>query len=309
MSVFSAPFNLWSYYTSNLYCIDVVSGSLIWIKPIGLCYYSSPVYSDGKLYLPYIDLYGYEGSVNCIDPVTGDNIWVFSTQNAIPVFNPVVTSDSLYVGAVDPDFYYYNYIAIMYCLDKSDGNLTWKTNLTSTEAYYTPPFPLNPAVADDKIYISFLGSTEIICISAQDGHRLWMTNLSRETWGSPSIADERMYIAEMDGRIYAFEDVVKIEKISGGFLTIKTVLNNKGTTDINNVSWNTTVKGGMLGMINMTKTGTLTTLAAGETKTIRTFPLFGLGIFEIDIEIIIPEVGGIKEHRNGFIIGPLVIVM
>jgi subtilisin family serine protease len=81
-------------------------------------------------------------------------------------------------------------------------------------------------------------------------------------------------------------------KIKGG-LGVNMVITNIGTTDITNVSWQIHVEGGILGMINKTKNGTIN-IPAGESKTVSTGMLLGLGSFNISA-----RVAGIEKMVNG----------
>jgi subtilisin family serine protease len=81
-------------------------------------------------------------------------------------------------------------------------------------------------------------------------------------------------------------------KIKGG-LGVNMVMTNNGTTDITNVTWQIHVEGGILGMINKTKNGTID-IPAGESKTVSTGMLLGLGGITISA-----RVTGIKKMVNG----------
>ena len=67
--------------------------------------------------------------------------------------------------------------------------------------------------------------------------------------------------------------------INGG-LGINMVLTNNGSLDATSVPWQINVKGGMRGLVNKTISGTID-VAAGESKTISTGFLFGLGNLQI----------------------------
>jgi subtilisin family serine protease len=81
-------------------------------------------------------------------------------------------------------------------------------------------------------------------------------------------------------------------KIKGG-LGVNMVITNNGTTDITNVTWQIHVEGGILGMINKTKNGTID-IPAGGSKTVSTGMLLGLGGITISA-----RVAGIEKMVNG----------
>jgi hypothetical protein len=70
-------------------------------------------------------------------------------------------------------------------------------------------------------------------------------------------------------------------------------MKNNGTTDITNVTWQIHVEGGILGMINKTKNGTID-IPAGESITVSTGMLLGLGGI-----VISARVSGIEKTANG----------
>jgi len=81
-------------------------------------------------------------------------------------------------------------------------------------------------------------------------------------------------------------------KIKGG-LGVNMVMTNNGTTDITNVTWQIHVEGGILGMINKTKNGTIDIPARGS-KTVSTGMLLGLGAINISA-----RVAGIEKTAKG----------
>jgi subtilisin family serine protease len=99
------------------------------------------------------------------------------------------------------------------------------------------------------------------------------------------------------GRLNAQKALITLQlkdgvKIKGG-LGVSMVVTNNGTTDIANVLWQISVQGGMLGMINKTKNGTIT-IPAGESKTVSTGMLLGFGGISINT-----RVAGIEKTING----------
>jgi hypothetical protein len=78
---------------------------------------------------------------------------------------------------------------------------------------------------------------------------------------------------------------VLLESSMKGGLGIKLNIKNKGTADASNVEWQIQVKGGMFGLINVNKSGTISTIAKGASTTIRTGMFFGFGKIQITIKI------------------------
>jgi hypothetical protein len=78
------------------------------------------------------------------------------------------------------------------------------------------------------------------------------------------------------------ESDISIE-IKGG-LGVKTVINNNGTANFSDISWQIHVEGGILGMINKTIDGTID-VPAGDSVTVQTGLLLGLGPITITVKI------------------------
>ena len=76
--------------------------------------------------------------------------------------------------------------------------------------------------------------------------------------------------------------IIKVKSIAGG-LGISAVIKNEGTAAGTNVTWTIHVTGGILGLINKTKSDTITSLAVGEELTIKSGILFGFGAITITV--------------------------
>jgi hypothetical protein len=81
------------------------------------------------------------------------------------------------------------------------------------------------------------------------------------------------------GSAYSFTKADLSYTIAGGF-GVKTVIKNNGTSNLNNITWQIHVEGGILGMINKTVNGTID-IPAGESVTVTTGMLIGFGKISI----------------------------
>jgi len=218
--------------------------------------------------------------------------------NQYSLSTPAFCDDSIYITTLN----WYSYTSGIYCIDAESGDMTWHVPLSG------PTFYTSPAVADDKIYIS----TEegfLYCLDTTHGGLIWSYQLDYDTMCSPAIADERLYIADYYGNIYAFEDELKIAKISGGFLNVKAEIKNAGESDFTNVSWSISVAGGMLGMVNRTASDTIQTLEAGSSRIVRALPVFGIGKIHVTVTATMPGLNVIKKTKDGFALGPIVVML
>lgn len=298
--VLVAPTNIYTY-SSTLYCLDAINGNYIWTKPIGYPGIGSPVLADGRVYISYVDPYSYDGFLKCLDITTGLSIWSRTFPDLYPTSGSALDDNILFLPGVSM----YSGILQLYCIDSTNGSLIWQKNYTDHP--YNTWFSM-PAVADNKIYVTTDYSQELICINANDGNELWSYKLNQETMCPPSIADEHIFATDGDGGIYAFEDILKIDKISGGFFSVKANIVNEGTEDISNLDWTITVKGGLLGFINKTVNGTITTLSGESSLKVQATPLFGLGTINVIVTLQTDTINPFSKEATGFILGPLIIV-
>jgi hypothetical protein len=88
--------------------------------------------------------------------------------------------------------------------------------------------------------------------------------------------------------------IINIESITGG-LGITTVIKNIGSVDANNIDWSISFDGGTF--FGGDNSGTIDTLAVGQTVQIKSKFLIGFGNTEITI-----NVGGITQTKSAKVI-------
>jgi outer membrane protein assembly factor BamB len=153
------------------------------------CYGSTP--KDWSMFggNPAHTAIGYGG------PVTPVQKWVFTTSGPV-VSSPAVALGKVYVGSDDRNWY---------CLDARNGTKIWNF----TTGYYIRS---SPAVANGKVYT---GTDDgfVYCLNANTGSQIWktptpgqllpiMTGLYPEYHSSPIVAEGKVYVGAMDGKLY-----------------------------------------------------------------------------------------------------------
>ena len=99
--------------------------------------------------------------------------------------------------------------------------------------------------------------------------------------------------------------IIEIGNMTSGLTNVQSVVRNVGSENANDVEWSINIKGGFLGLIDVTTIGTIETLDVGEEIPIQSEePFFGLG--NVDIVIKADEAGGIDK---GFVIGPFIVLL
>ena len=91
--------------------------------------------------------------------------------------------------------------------------------------------------------------------------------------------------------------------IFGGVSIVSAWIENYGDEDAINVNWSISVKGGILGGINITSKGQIDKIEAERYETVCTDKLiFGLGLVEINVTASAEGVEEVTQQRRGFVI-------
>jgi outer membrane protein assembly factor BamB len=171
---------------AKVYCLNAGSGAHIWNYTTGgHIEISSPAVWDGKIYIGSSD-----GKIYCLNAYNGTPIWNYPTAELI-ASSPTVANGRVYVTSYDDS---------LYCLNATNGNLLW----AYTVGYGIFP---SPAIAYDKVYF---GDNEgvVYCIDAENGNYIWSyeTGEIKAIYSSPAVADEKVYVGQLDtGKIYCLD--------------------------------------------------------------------------------------------------------
>lgn len=293
--------DFYSYFKSKLYCVDIENGEYIWSQPI----YSlgSIACKDNRVILVDFDIYyGYGSNLKCFDGDTGNLLWQYSLGSIFCLGHPTVCDDSIYISGID----LYSYSSYVYRFSLDSGELIWKIKIPDDYSYLIS----SPVCSSDKM---LLCSTDLYSYTSKifafgAGDTIWSYKLDYESSGLISIADEKVFISDYSGNIYAFEDVLKIGRISGGILCVKAEVKNTGVTDLYDIHWEINVTGGIFNSIDIHAEGTIPILRAGETIIVRAFPIIGFGNIDIDVMVSMPGSNPSKKSAYGLILGLLSIV-
>jgi hypothetical protein len=205
------------------------------------------------------------------------------------------------------------------CVYSSDDGATWQAPTTVAVAGTYPSI----CVKDGKFLASYINEGNLFTVESATG----------ATWGTPTqindqagtvVAEENavdldpLGITWVDNRgadldVYfqalgLVQLLPKLEIVSyaGGIQGASAVITNSGQADATNVAWTITVTGGILGRINKTISGTLTSLAIGANATIGpTGMILGLGTIQVNVNAVCaegPSVSGSKTGKQFFII-------
>jgi outer membrane protein assembly factor BamB len=303
--------NLYSYFTGTLYCLNAATGQKMWshsIFSLFIFYFGaqSAVSTDARVYVTDFDMNSYEGTLKCYDGATGNTVWTCHLGSVLSFVSPAVCGDSVYITGSD----LYSYMNWLYRINVSNGMELWKVANPTPSAF---GFGAVICSADKVVIVPDIyygDANELYCCDRLDGTVDWHYTADSYILGEPSIGDSRVYAAYQNGELYAFEDALKIQNISGGLLGVHAQLQNiDNTTSLTNITWNISVAGGYFGYIHRTRTGTITELKAGSSKTIRLLPILGMGKIEIVVKVSMPTIHPITKVKQGMALGPVCIVL
>jgi len=210
------------------------------------------------------------GRFLCLDAEDGDEIWshTFGEYEAVPGSSPAVADGKIYIPTIETDYYLEVIVGRFLCLDAEDGDEIWTYTFSEWEGVPGS----SPAIADGKIYIPTI------------------------------IADMEYYY--INGTIYAFGDPAELEigEITGGMGKVCAEINSTGEIAADNVEWNITVKGGVLGRISVFSTGTIDKLGVGNGETVCTDDLIlGLGRVNITVTADADNADKVEKTASAFV--------
>ena len=174
--------------------------------------WSNPAYgaprSRAQVIMP-----GGDGWVYSFAPESGDLLWKFDlnpkdaewrlggrgTRNNI-ISTPVIVGDRVYLG-VGQDPEHGEGVGHLYCIDATgsgdvtDSGAVW--HLGGDDFHRTMS---TAAVQDGLLYIADL-SGFVYCLDAATGEKVWTYDTFAAIWGSPMVADGKVYIGDEDGEL------------------------------------------------------------------------------------------------------------
>ncbi len=165
-----------------------IDNSILWVRELDAPVRSSPVVSEGRVFVGTID-----GEVLCLSDSTGSLLWNFTTGGAVES-SPAVFGNRVFVGSDD---------GLLYCLDTLTGEELWDFP-TGGE------IKSSISIANDRVYF---GSNDfkVYCLDAgwdvdQDSEvQRWNFSTGGWVFSTPAVADGRVYFGSCDGKVYCLD--------------------------------------------------------------------------------------------------------
>ncbi len=180
---------VWRFQTKE-YAVDNDVGDGPTISPPGV-----NGFADGVVYVSGKDRIAYALNLR-----TGAEIWEFPMRTDAPSTHSGGRSTA---ALVDNRVYLGDALG-MYALDAVTGAKIWRSQDVGpvTQEILSAPAVAGPA--GDRVIFAGDLSGKVLAFSAADGSRLWTYQTGALIYGSPAIADGRVYITSSDGYLYAF---------------------------------------------------------------------------------------------------------
>ncbi len=193
------------------------------------------------------------------------------------------------------------------------GNISTSTIVASEDE---ESYPEITHTGDNQAVCSFVKNNNIYTVTTEDGGATWDTAVQINDEDGSVVADDSntgicklgaVWTDDRTGDYNVFFDtlgiaipVISVESIAGGF-GVSAEIVNTGTADATNVDWSIIFEGGFM-LLGGETTGTIDTLAAGDSASISTG--FILGIGGVDITV---TAGSAKKTASATVILPFVI--
>jgi eukaryotic-like serine/threonine-protein kinase len=176
----------------SVYSLNAVTGTRNWKFSTGDVVHASPAIADGKLYVGSWDSYFY-----ALDASTGKEVWRFKTGEDPDIHNQVgiqssatISNGVVYFGCRDSN---------LYALDAATGQKRWAYSNKGSWVI------TSPVVQQGKVYFATSDSALFNILDANTGSLVQTIKYQWPFFGSPSIANNIVYLAGQDGKLYAVD--------------------------------------------------------------------------------------------------------
>lgn len=176
--------------SKRVLALDAYTGAKFWETEIGTILQSSPVVSDGYVYLS-----GEDNNVYSFDALTGEQKWNSSISGIGS--SPAVAKGSVFVGSMDGN---------VYALNASSGAKIWNYTTSYVHAQFGYGVQSSPVVTNDAVYVG-ADDGYLYAFNASTGVKLWSYQVGdrQQLRCSPAIANGRIYMGSKDNFLMALE--------------------------------------------------------------------------------------------------------
>jgi len=163
-----------------------VISNMLWSTEIGGLIGSSPVVSDGKVFISnwFVD-WEKKGKLYCLDAQTGEILWNNSIGSNGSTSTAAIAEGKVFVGSVSGD---------IHCIDVSSGEKIWSREIENNPGSHG--VASSPLIYDGKVFVtSFSDGT--LHVFDFEGNELWnlSTGNAINWYTSPAAVDDKVFFA------------------------------------------------------------------------------------------------------------------
>ena len=162
-----------------IYAVSAADGKERWRFQTQHVVRATPAVANGRVFCGSFD-----GKVYALDAATGKALWVVDTKTPGVPWNSVQGSCAVSEGLV----YVGSRSSFFYGIDAALGTVRWRH---SHEGSWVPS---SPAVRDGVAYVGQSDGSKVTAVNAK-GECLWVFNAPNETFASPALAGDVLYVA------------------------------------------------------------------------------------------------------------------
>jgi len=166
----------------RIYAVSAADGKEKWHFQTDHVVRATPAVANGRVICGSFD-----GKVYALDAATGKESWIVNTKTPGVPWNSVQGSCAVMDGLV----YVGSRSTFFYGIDAATGEIRWKHSHDGSWV------PSSPAVRDGIAYVGQSDGSKISAVSAK-GECLWVFNAPNETFASPALAGDVLYVAGND---------------------------------------------------------------------------------------------------------------
>lgn len=209
-----------SPFAPSFIAVNKDTGELVWESDLpgeNILHgqWSNPAYAEING-VPQVILPGGDGWVYSLEPETGKLIWKFDgnpkdsvwelggrgTRNAI-IATPVIYNNKVYIG-VGQDPEHGEGVGHLWAIDATgNGDVT-----TTGAVWHFGDKDYNRTISTVAIHDGLLYAADLsgffYCLNADTGEHYWTYDTFAAIWGSPFVADGKVYIGDEDGDVAVF---------------------------------------------------------------------------------------------------------
>jgi eukaryotic-like serine/threonine-protein kinase len=166
----------------RIYAVSATDGKERWHFQTNHVVRATPAVADGRVFCGSFD-----GKVYALDAATGKELWEVNTKTPGVPWNSVQGSCAVMDGLV----YVGSRSCFSYAIDAATGVVCWRH---SHEGNWVPS---SPAVRDGIVYVGQSDGSKVTALGAK-GESLWVFNAPNETFASPALAGDVLFVAGND---------------------------------------------------------------------------------------------------------------